>query len=268
MDALCLVFGVAPSCFYYFLKHKDKKCSEREALKEKMVASHAQSRGTMGTRRHAKKLQQQGNHVGRYKARRLMKEAGLVSHYPKKHAYKTANLASKIAPNFLKRTYAVDRPNKFWCGDVTYIWAGTEWVYLAVVLDLYSRRIVGWACSNSPNSDLTCAALHVAFDGRGQPKNVMFHSDQGTHYSSKQYCTLLNEYKIKQSMSRRGNCWDNVVIERFFRSYKSEWMPKRGYSSVKEAQEDALKYIHSYYNPVRLHSYNDYMTPMAKEAAY
>ncbi len=125
--------------------------------------------------------------------------------------------------------------------------------------------VVGWSFSTSPDSELTRRALMLAYQSRGRPKDVLFHSDQGCHYSSLSYRQQLWKYQIKQSMSRRGNCWDNAPIERFFGSLKSEWIPKQGYSTVQQAQADVLPYLTHYYNQVRLHSVNDYQTPMIKE---
>lgn len=119
---------------------------------------------------------------------------------------------------------------------MTYIWTGRSWAYLAVVLDLYVRKPVGWAISNSPNTALTSQALTMAFEARGRPQNMLFHSDQGCHYTSMAYRQLLWRYRIKQSMSRRGNCWDNSPMERFFRSLKTELVPKLGYSSLDQAK--------------------------------
>lgn len=234
---------------------------------KKAIDIHSDSRGSAGARTIAGQLNQLGENVGRYKAASLMRDAGLSSSQPRKHRYKVANDESKIAPNLLKRQFNVEAINQVWCGDVTYVWSGTKWLYLAVVMDLYARKIVGWACSESPNTDLTCAALRMAFEQRGRPKNLIFHSDQGCHYSSLQYRQMLWKYQITQSMSRRGNCWDNAVIERFFRSFKTEWMPKYGYNSFKEAELDCINYILKHYNTKRGHSYNNYMTPTAAEMA-
>ncbi|MGS0734953.1 IS3 family transposase, partial [Shewanella sp. 125m-1] len=219
----------------YHLKHRELIKPERELLLKKAIDIHSDSRGSAGARTIAGQLNQLGENVGRYKAASLMRDAGLISSQPRKHRYKVANDESKIAPNLLKRQFNVEAINQVWCGDVTYVWSGTKWLYLAVIMDLYARKIVGWACSDSPNTDLTCAALRMAFEHRGRPKNLIFHSDQGCHYSSLQYRQMLWKYQITQSMSRRGNCWDNAVIERFFRSFKTEWMPKYGYNSFKEA---------------------------------
>ena len=159
-------------------------------------------------------------------------------------------------------------PNQLWCGDVTYIWAGKRWAYLAVVIDLFSRKPIGFAMSYSPDSNLTAKALTMAFESRGRPKQVMFHSDQGGHYTSKQFRQLLWHYQIKQSLSRRGNCWDNSPMERFFRSYKSEWMPTTGYHSIEHAKQDIIRYIISYYCSTRPHSHNKGETPNQAELNY
>ena len=204
--------------------------------------------------------------MGRYKARSLMSELGLVSTQHKQHRYRIAEEESAIAPNHLDRQFSVDQPNQVWCGDVTYVWSGACWIYLAAVLDLNKRRIVGWACSDSPDSELTAKALQMAYESRGRPRGIMFHSDQGCHYTSRRFRQVLWRYQIKQSMSRRGNCWDNSPMERFFRSYKTEWMPKNGYSDYWQAEIDIAAYI-KYYNHQRGHSYNNYQTPVAAEAA-
>jgi putative transposase len=263
--AICQVFEIARSSYQYRVKHKDKEDPDRDRLKEKAVAIHSTSRGAAGARTIAGQLTQAGLKVGRFKAKNLMKEANIVSTQQRKHRYKIAAQESKIAPNLLQREFAVTAPNTVWCGDVTYIWSGKQWLYLAIVIDLFARKIVGWACSDSPDSDLTSAALRIAFESRGRPKGVMFHSDQGCHYSSLQYRQLLWRYRITQSMSRRGNCWDNAPTERFFRSYKTEWMPKYGYSSYELAESDVLRFIIQHYNSVRGHSYNNYLSPNAAE---
>lgn len=139
---------------------------------------------------------------------------------------------------------------------MTYIWTGKRWAYLAVVLDLFARKLVGWAMSFSPDSRFTMKALEMAWETRGKPAGVMFHSDQGSHYTSRQFWQLLWRYRIKQSMSRRGNCWDNSPMERFFRSLKNEWVPVIGYVSFSDAAHGITDYIVGYYNALRQHEYN------------
>jgi len=143
-----------------------------------------------------------------------------------------------------------------WYGDVTYIWTGKRWAYLAVVLDLFARKPVGWALFASPDTTLTLKALQMAWEMRDQPKGLMLHSDQGSHYTSLEYRQRLWRYQITQSLSRRGNCWDNSPMERFFRSLKHEWIPSMGYVSLKEAEHIMILYITGYYSSIRPHRYN------------
>jgi putative transposase len=151
---------------------------------------------------------------------------------------------------------------------VTYIWTGNRWSYLAVVLDLFSRKVIGWAISNSPDSELTMQALTMAYESRGKPKGVIFHSDQGTHYTSRKFRQRLWRYQITQSMSRRGNCWDNALMERFFRSLKTEWVPLIGYKNFNEAKDAIINYIIDYYNETRPHTYNSGLSPNESERRY
>ena len=262
---LCGAFGLHRSRYYDALERRNRVDTVREQLRAQVVRIHARSRGAAGARTVSAALRASGFAVGRYMAGSLMEEAGVASEQPHNHRYKIAEEESRIAPNHLNRAFAVTKPNQVWCGDVTYIWAGTQWLYLAIVIDLYARRIVGCAMSTHPDTDLTVQALCMAFESRGKPKGVMFHSDQGCHYTSKKYRQRLWRYRIKQSMSRRGNCWDNAPTERFFRSLKSEWIPKNGYDTMQEAKTDVLNYINQYYNCVRLHSYNGYKSPVDME---
>ena len=267
VEALCQAFGVQRSSYYYQHKRAVTVDTVRERLKAKVVELHAASRGAAGARTLSAVLKAQGEAVGRYQAASLMAEAGIESKQRRKHRYRQAKTESVIAPNHLERAFTVQRPNQVWCGDVTYIWAGTHWTYLAVVLDLYARRVVGWALSPSPDSALTIQALAMAYESRGCPKGVIFHSDQGCHYTSVEFRQRLWQYQIKQSMSRRGNCWDNAPMERFFGSLKSEWVPQTGYRTMNAAKADIVRYLTHYYNRVRPHSYNDYQTPVAMEEA-
>ena len=160
---LLKAFGIARSTFNYRRKEAAQQKPERERLKEKAVQIHQNSRGSAGSRTISGQLKFAGEKVGRYKARSLMREAGLVSKQHKKHRYRIAKEESVIADNHLNREFNVDTPDRVWCGDVTYVWTGVTWLYLAVVLDLYKRRVVGWACSKHPDSELTMRALMMAF---------------------------------------------------------------------------------------------------------
>ena len=262
---LLKTLGVARSSYQYQVKVAQKPNLERDKLRDKVVDIHSKSRGAAGSRTISAKLKEQGLSVGRFKTARLMAEANIESKQPgKKHRYKVADKVSSIAENHLQRAFDVEEKNRVWCGDVTYVWSGTKWLYLALVIDLFSRRIVGWACSESPDTELTMKAFLVAYEARGRPQNVLFHSDQGCHYTSFAYQNMLRRCGSIQSMSRRGNCWDNIIIERTFRTFKTEWMPKEKYGSYPEAESDIYQFIR-YYNYERNHSYNNYVTPAAAE---
>jgi putative transposase len=261
---VCHLFSIHRSRYYYYQQRKHYRSPERERLKAKVIAIHTGSRGAAGSRTIAGILTQSGDSVGRDKAARLMQEANIVSKPVKRHRYKQATATSTIAPNQLNRQFKMNRLNQAWCGDVTYIWAGTHWCYLALVIDLYARRIIGWAYSTSPDSQLTINALRMAYESRHPDKGVLFHSDQGSHYTSIEYQQQLWRYQMKQSLSRRGNCWDNAPMERVFRTLKRDWMPEAGYQSYRQAQCDIMQFIY-YYNQQRGHSYNDYLTPVEAE---
>lgn len=229
---------------------------------------HKLSNGSVGSRSIAVMVSQDGVNLSRYRARRLMKDLGLVSCQLPKHAYKKALQSHVAIPNHLNRQFDVKAPNQVWCGDVTYIWTGQRWSYLAIVMDLFARKPIGSALSRSLDSNLTKQALNMAYELRGHPNGVMFHSDQGSHYTSISFRQNLWRLQIKQSMSRRGNCWDNAPMERFFRSLKSEWVPTTGYSSFNEAQVSITQYIVGYYSEHRPHQHNGGLPPNKAEAKY
>ena len=214
-------------------------------------------------------MNEHGIKLSRYMTGKLMAQMGLQSRQIKMHKYKHADNTHKIHGNLLNRNFSPTAPNQVWTGDVTYIHIKGGWCYLAVVLDLYARRIVGFAVSDSPDSVLTAKALQMAYQTRLKPSGVLFHSDQGTHYTSKIFAeSVVSCNGITQSMSRRGNCWDNAPTERFFRSFKTEWMPKGGYEDITEAKIAISNYIWGYYQTVRPHTFNNYLTPAEKEKRY
>lgn len=240
----------------------------RETLKQQVKAAHTLSGGSAGTRSIVGILKGQGRQITRYLAGKLMKELNLVSCQIPAHRYKRDEAEHPRIPNRLQREFAPGAPNQVWCGDITYIWTGERWAYLAVVLDLYARKPVGWALSTKPDANLVCQALMFAYESRGKPDGVMFHSDQGVQYSSLRFRQQLWRYRMLQSMSRRGNCWDNAPMERFFRSLKTEWVPETGYRSFGEAKRSIIDYIVGYYSPIRPHSFNGMKSPDRAEKAY
>jgi len=265
---LCQAFDVHRSSYKYWVKRSNtvnpRKLIERARVKE----IFHESKDSAGARTIAEISTTRGFELSRYRATNLMKVCGLKSCQQPKHAYKKAEQEHIAIPNHLNREFDVLSPDKVWCGDVTYIWVGKRWAYLAIVMDLYARKPIGWAMSFSPDSELTADALAMAFESRGKPKELMFHSDQGCHYTSRKFRQQLWRYQIKQSMSRRGNCWDNAPMERFFRSLKSEWIPSTGYDCFAQAKHEIIDYIIGYYSQVRPHRHNDGLAPNVAEEKY
>ena len=262
---VCKAFDISRSSYYEYRQRCNIIDAERLALKAKIKALFINSRRSAGSRTLTSMLKEKGVTIGRFKVRRLMGESGLVCKQPGPHAYKNATVERPDIPNHLARQFTVERPNQVWCGDITYIWSGQRWRYLAVVLDLFARRVVGWAMSSSPDADLTVKALDHAWEQRGRPSQVMFHSDQGCQYGSRKFRQRLWRYRMEQSMSRRGNCWDNSPMERVFRSLKSEWVPDLGYRSLPDATKDVGIYLMDYYNRQRPHTFNGGISPVMAE---
>ncbi|HBM9727688.1 IS3 family transposase [Escherichia coli] len=266
--SLCSALEIHRSSYRYWRKRRDTVNPARVRLCSEIRRAWNQSRGSAGVRTLAEMLTQNGVPMSRYRAGRLMKYLNLSSCQPGKHQYKNARQEHTCLPNLLERQFAVPEPDRVWCGDITYIWAGNRWCYLAVVMDLFARRVIGWSLSANTDTALISSALRMAYEVRGQPRDVMFHSDQGSQYTGLKYQQLLWRYRIKQSVSRRGNCWDNSPMERFFRSLKTEWVPTDGYVGKDEARQQISGYILNYYNNVRPHHYNGGLTPEESENRY
>lgn len=210
-------------------------------------------------------LCQSGVPVGRWLARRLMQECGLTSRQPVKHRYRMSEDSNPALPNMLNRQFNPAAPNRVWCGDISFIRLRDTWCYLALVVDLYSRRIIGAALSTSADSELVCRALRNALETRPHGGRLLFHSDQGSQYKSKKFRMLLWRHGVMQSMSRRGNCLDNSPMERVFRSLKSEWLPEGGYGDFGDAVRDINRWINGYYNVLRPHTRNGGLPPCLYE---
>lgn len=268
MTLLCDVFGVSRSSFKYWATKSKRISANTIKLHSEVREFFRLSNGSAGSRSIARMMTNNGFPLSRYRARKVMNTLGLVSRQPSAPKYRKANNEHLAVPNLLAREFDVMKPNQVWCGDVTYIWIGTRWAYLAVVMDLYARKPIGWALSLSPDSNLTSKALTLAYERRGRPQGVMFHSDQGMHYTSKKFRQTLWRSQIKQSMSRRGNCWDNAPMERLFRSLKTEWMPKYGYSNFTEAHHSITNYLTGYYSQLRPHQHNKGKTPNEAERLF
>lgn len=224
------------------------------------------SRNSYGNRRIAKGLQAKGYNIGRYRVRRLMRRAGIECRQRRRYRVTTNSTHSlPIASNILNRAFAVTKPNKVWAADITHLWTEEGWLYIAAVLDLFSRRIVGWAMDKQMKVELVHKALRMAIGRRDPDNGLMHHSDRGSQYASIVYQELLRDNGITVSMSRSGNCWDNAVMERFFGSMKSEYTDVMRYETRREAMADVINYIEVFYNNQRLHSALGYISPMQYE---
>lgn len=264
---LCKVMEVSRSGFYDFMKRGDKPLDQRaQRLIVKVRAIHRENEEAYGSRRMSEALRASGDDVGRYQAGSLMKKAE-VEVKRKKRFKVTTNSKHKfpVAPNLLDRQFAVDAPDRVYAGDITYIWTDEGWLYLAVIIDLYSRRVVGWSLSSKMQVDLVRDALLMAIWRRKPASGLIHHSDRGIQYACNTYQDILREHGIVPSMSRKGDCWDNAVVERFFRSLKSERTDHYRYTTREAARRHVIDYIEMFYNSRRLHSYLGYVSPVQYE---
>ncbi len=268
MQRLCQVFEVHRSSYRAWRDRPTGFKPEELRLQALVKAAHKVSNGSAGARTVATIVTQSGTPLSRYRAGRRMKLLGLESTQMPSHKYKKAEQPHVDIPNLLDREFDVQQPNTAWSGDITYIWTGARWAYLAVVLDLFARKPVGWALSLSPDTALVKKALTMAYESREEPEGVLFHSDQGCQYTSLGFRQLLWRYRMEQSLSRRGNCWDNAPTERFFRSLKTEWVPETGYQNFPAAKQSISDYIIGYYSQVRPHQSNGGLPPNVAEQNY
>lgn len=262
---MCTVLKVKRSGYYEWLKSQEKpnKDDELVFLIKEIIKD---SRQTDGSRRIKQALEDKGHTVSRRKICRLMKENGLFCKAKRKFKVTTnSNHKHPIAPNLLKRKFNVTAPNKFFVGDITYINTKEGWLYLAVVIDLFSRKIVGWSMDKNMTSALVNDALLMALWNRRPAKGLIWHTDQGCQYASESHRNLLKEHGIVQSMSRRGNCWDNAVSESFFHTLKIELDFKQIFESREQAKQEIFEYIEVFYNNKRMHSSINYLSPQEFE---
>lgn len=266
---MCDLFGITRSGFY----HYEKKSKEPDLIHQELLAwtkKIAESSDyTYGSRRMKKGLNALGYPLGRDKAKKLMNEAGVFVRYRKKYKVTTNSKHKQpVFENKLNRQFIMEQPDKAYASDITYIWTQEGWLYLAVVIDLFSRKIVGWSMSSRMKAELVCDALKMALWQRKPGRGLIVHSDRGVQYASKSYRTLLKAHGCVGSMSRKGDCWDNAVPESFFGRLKQERVMWRNYQTRFEAQQDILNYITMHYNSKRLHSFLGYMSPNQFERDY
>ncbi len=266
---MCRCLEVSRSGFYAWQRREPSHRAKDDArLLPRIVEAHQQSQRRYGSPRVHQALLAGGHQVGRHRVARLMKLAGLQAR--KKHRFvRTTDSRhdQPVAPNLLDRNFAVAAPNTAWASDITYLATAEGWLFLAVVLDLHSRRVVGWGMSDIIDTRLTLGALEMALDRRRPPPGLLHHSDRGCQYASAEYQLALRKHGITCSMSRVGDCWDNAVAESFFATLKAELVERRVYRSRQEARAEVFEYIEVFYNRQRLHSSLGYKSPADYEVS-
>lgn len=268
VEELCQVLKVSRSG-YYSWKHREpsKRSRREEELKTRIVELHAQSDQTYGSPRIHDDLKDEGERVSRKRVARIMRENKLFSKHKRRFRVTTdSEHVLPVAENLLDRDFAAEGPNQKWVTDITFIPTGEGWLYLAVVLDIYSRRVVGWSMGKRLEKELVIRALLMALEQRCPAPGLLHHSDRGSQYASSDYQALLKAHALFASMSRRGNCWDNAVAESFFKTLKVERVYHRRYQTRAQAQEDLFQYIEVFYNRKRKHSAIGFQSPVDFEA--
>ncbi len=261
---MCRILNASRSGFYAWNKRPEsaRSCSDR-ALVVDIKSAHRASRGNYGSPRVRRALVAQGHTVGRDRVARLMRENGLRGKRRRRFRNTTdSNHTYPVAPNVLERQFTTKQPNAAWAGDITYIWTMEGWLYLAVIIDLYSRRVVGWAMSNRIDQSLTLRALHMALRAREPGPGLIHHTDRGSQYAANAYQRLLKARGTICSMSRKGDCWDNAVAESFFATLKEELIYRGTWPTRASAKAAIAQYIDGFYNVRRRHSTLGFVSPI------
>lgn len=259
----CRVLGVSRSGWY---AARQRHTKHNGMLSLQARAAFDASGQSYGSRRLSAALKAQGLAVGRHRARMLMRGNGLRARWRRKFVHTTDSRHTlPVAANVLARQFNPQAPNRAWVCDMTYVRTRSGWLYLAVVLELFSRKVVGWAMAPSMPAQLVCEALSMAIASRQPAPGLLVHSDRGAQYASQAHTAVLARHGLIGSMSRKGNCWDNAVMERFFLNLKMERVWQRDYANHAEAQADIADYIVGFYNPIRLHSTLGYLSPSQYE---
>lgn len=268
--ALCRVLGVSRQGYYAFAKRPESpRVDEERALQERLRELHAESRGTYGSPRLLAALKQDGHRIGKRRVERALRSMGLRARQPRRWRMTTrANPLHAVAANTLDREFSASKPDERWVTDISYIWTEEGWSYIAVILDLYSRAVVGWALDTTLSTRLPLAALDMALRRREAQPGLLHHSDRGCQYTSHDYRRALAARGVVVSMSRKGNCWDNAVAESFFATLKNELVYERAWRSRLELRAAVFEYIEVFYNRRRLHSSLGYKTPANVENDY
>lgn len=270
IESMCRVFGVTTSGHYVACTRGDSaRMKEDQQLAEQITTLFVEKRRCYGSWRIHKELRRGGTRVARKRVARLMQQQGLRASAPRRWVKTTDSSHNEpIAPNLLQRDFTATEPDKIWAGDITYIRTAEGWLYLAMIIDLYSRQIIGWAMSDRITQELACSALQMALDKRTPTGTLIFHTDRGVQYAAGEYRQLLKDWSITPSMSRRGNCYDNAVSESVFATLKKELVYRQTYRTHEEAKASLFEYIEVFYNRERLHSTIGYVSPVEYEETW
>lgn len=265
---MCRLLEVKRSTYYAWRRRPESRRAQMDRrLQLEIKVSHKASDRSYGSPRVHQDLQALGIRCGRKRVARLMRESGIRAKQARRRYKVTTDSAHThpVADNLLDRQFDVDGPDRVWTADITYIWTREGWLYLAAILDLFSRRVVGWSMSNRVDGELVLGALRMAQNRRGPQGGLLHHSDRGSPYACQDYRAMLKQHGMICSMSRKGDCWDNAVSESFFKTLKVERVRDRGYWTRAEAKSDITDYIERFYNRKRRHSYLGYLSPVAFE---
>ncbi len=271
MDVMCAVLDVSRSGYYAWQdRPASSQAQRREHLVERIQMAHTESQKNYGSPRIHRELRDQGIICSENTVARLMKDHGIRSKMHRRFVVQTTDSrhGHPIAENRLNQQFDVPAPNQVWAADITYIPTGEGWLYLAVVIDLCSRKVVGWAADDHLRAELPGAALQMALTQRRPQGNLLHHSDRGVQYACDDYQALLARHQITCSMSRRGNCYDNAVVESFFGTLKTELIHHHNYATRNEARLALFEYLEVFYNRKRRHSALDYRSPADYEATF
>jgi putative transposase len=270
VSRLCDVLGVSPSGYYDWLDRPESaRCRENRVLTDRIKQYHRLSNEIYGSPKVHADLIAGGETCGVNRVARLMKQANIKSKMTRKFVITTdSKNTMQPAADLLQRGFVVDRQDKAWVSDTTFIGTREGWLYLAVILDLFSRQVIGWAMSERNNAELVQDALTMAIWRRRETQHIIVHSDQGSTYASASYQQQLSEHQLRCSMSRKGECLDNAVAESFFGSLKNELVYHEDYKTRTQARQSVFEYIEVFYNRKRRHAFLNYMTPVEYEEKY
>ena len=268
--AMCRVLGVTRQGYYAFVKRPPSaRALEEDRLRERLKELHVESRQTYGSPRMLRALRAEGVRVSKRRIERALRVLELRVKLRRPFRRTTQSDPGHVpAPNLLDRAFQASRPDERWVTDITYLWTQEGWCYLAVILDLFSRSVVGWAVDRTMSTTLPLQALDVAVRRRQPRPGLLHHSDRGCQYTSAEYRHVLTQLGVSVSMSRKGNCWDNAVAESFFATIKTELFYRQSWPTLEHLRSSLFEYIEVFYNRKRLHSSLDYKTPSQVETEF